>query len=143
MIATSAITAPVIIIHPIGPPPEGLTTNDIGSPVSARTVAVGIGITEVAVGVTVTVTTVVGVLVGVCVLVGVAVGVLGVAVAVGVLVGVAVCVGVAVGVEVFVGVGVSVIHADPDTGVPLQGSGTSVGVLGTFVPIGVGSGRSA
>ena len=62
---------------------------------------------------------------------------MGVAVLVGVLVGVAVFVGVAVGV------GVSVIHADPDTGVPLQGSGTSVGVLGTFVPIGVGSGRSA
>lgn len=100
---------------------------------------------------------VVGVLVGVAVtIVGVAVGVevfgvlVGVGVfvgLVGVLVGVAVLVGVLVGVAVFVGVavgvGVSVIHADPDTGVPLQGSGTSVGVLGTFVPIGVGSGRSA
>ncbi len=198
MIATSAMTAPVNIIHLTGPPPEGLATKANGSPVSARTVAVGIGITEVAVGVgvTVTVTTVVGVLVGVAVtVVGVAVGVevfgvlvgvgvfvgvpvgvavgvfgvlvavgvlvgvavfvgvavgvfgvlvaVGVAVLVGVLVGVAVFVGVAVGVEVLVGVGVSVMHSDPDTGVPLQGSGTSVGVLGTFVPIGVGSGRSA
>ncbi len=190
MIATSARTTPVAIIHWIGPPPEVgfAATIDSGSPVSARTVAVGIGITEVAVGVgvTVTVTIVVGVLVGVAVtIVGVAVGVevfgvlvgvgvfvglvgvlVGVAVLVGVLVGVAVFVGVAVGVlgvlvavgvavlvgvlvgvavfvGVAVGVGVSVIHADPDTGVPLQGSGTSVGVLGTFVPIGVGSGRSA
>ena len=161
MIATSARTTPVAIIHRIGPPPEVgfAATIDSGSPVSARTVAVGIGITEVAVGVgvTVTVTIVVGVLVGVAVtIVGVAVGVevfgvlVGVGVfvgLVGVLVGVAVLVGVLVGVAVFVGVavgvGVSVIHADPDTGVPLQGSGTSVGVLGTFVPIGVGSGRSA
>jgi len=161
MIATSARTTPVAIIHWIGPPPEVgfAATIDSGSPVSARTVAVGIGITEVAVGVgvTVTVTIVVGVLVGVAVtIVGVAVGVevfgvlVGVGVfvgLVGVLVGVAVLVGVLVGVAVFVGVavgvGVSVIHADPDTGVPLQGSGTSVGVLGTFVPIGVGSGRSA
>ena len=161
MIATSARTTPVAIIHWIGPPPEVgfAATIDSGSPVSARTVAVGIGITEVAVGVgvTVTVTIVVGVLVGVAVtIVGVAVGVevFGVLVGVGVFVGlvgvlvaVAVLVGVLVGVAVFVGVavgvGVSVIHADPDTGVPLQGSGTSVGVLGTFVPIGVGSGRSA
>ena len=161
MIATSARTTPVAIIHWIGPPPEVgfAATIDSGSPVSARTVAVEIGITEVAVGVgvTVTVTIVVGVLVGVAVtIVGVAVGVevfgvlVGVGVfvgLVGVLVGVAVLVGVLVGVAVFVGVavgvGVSVIHADPDTGVPLQGSGTSVGVLGTFVPIGVGSGRSA
>ena len=115
-------------------------------------VGVFVGLVGVPVGVAVGVLGVlvaVGVLVGVAVFVGVAVGVLGVLVAVGVavlvgvLVGVAVFVGVAVGVEVLVGVGVSVIHADPDTGVPLQGSGTSVGVLGTFVPIGVGSGRSA
>lgn len=116
-------------------PPELPVTIKNGSPVSALTVAVGIGITEVAVGVTVFV--LVGVLVGVAVFVGgVLVGV-AVDVAVGVVVG-----GVLVGVAVFVGVGVRVTHV-PGTGVPLQGSGTSVGVLGTFVPIGVGSTRVA